>query len=112
MADIGAGALDHRVQFLRAAVSDDGLSGVETFAPHGAPVWASRKDLSDGERWQAGQINADVTTRFVIRGSAFAAGITPKDRLTCRGRTYAISGIKALGRGGLLEITASARADL
>lgn len=109
-----AGALDHRLQFLRAGSSvgvvDDGLQAVETWAAHGLPVWGSRRDISDGERWAAGQVQADVTTRFVIRQSAFSRGLTPKDRLTCGGVTFEVSGIKEIGRVWL-EITAARRAD-
>jgi SPP1 family predicted phage head-tail adaptor len=104
--------LDRRVQFLRATLADDGLSHVETFGPHGDPVWAHKTELSDGERWRAGEVAAHVTARFVVRWSHFTAGVTPKDRLTCEGRTYDISGVKEReGRRQWLEITAAARAD-
>ena len=110
-----AGALDHRVQFWRAGratgLVDDGLQARETWAPHGLPVWASRRDISDAERWQSGQMNAEITTRFVIRGSAFACEITPRDRLACGGVTYDIAGVKVIGRREWVEITARARAD-
>lgn len=106
------GKLDRRIQFLRASVTDDGLSKVETFAPHGAPVWANKVELSDGERWRAGEVAAHVTARFVVRWSSFTAGLTPKDRLTCDGRTYDIAGIKeGQGRRQWFEITAAARSD-
>jgi SPP1 family predicted phage head-tail adaptor len=85
---IGAGKLDRRVQFRRATLADDGFGTVETWGNHGSPVWASRKDVSDGERWRAGQVQANITTRFVVRYSAFSAGITPVDRLTCEGQEF------------------------
>ena len=108
----GAGDLDRRVQFKRGTVSDDGYSNVLTFANHGSPVWASRKDVSDAERWRAGEAQAHITARFVVRSSTFANGITPKDRLTCEGLEYDITGIKEIvGRGRFLEITAAARVD-
>lgn len=44
-------------------------------------------------------------TRFQVRYSAFTAGIRETDRLTCEGRTYAILGIKELGRRVGLELT-------
>ena len=107
-----AGSLDRRVQFLRAMQVDDGLAMVEAFAPHGSPVWAKRKDVSDGERWRAGEVQAHVTTRFTVRSSSFTRAITPADRLMCDGREYDIAGIKEIeGRGTFLEITAAARAD-
>ncbi len=109
---ITAGNLDHRIQFQRATVVDDGLTETLVFAAHGDAVWGSRKDISDGERWQAGALHAQVTTRFVVRWSAFAAGITPKDRLDCGEMGYEIVGIKVIGRRKLIEITANARIDI
>lgn len=109
---MNAGQLDRRIQFLRATLTDDGLSKVETFNPHGYQVWAQKTELSDGERWRAGEVAAHVTARFRVRWSSFTAGLTPKDRLTCEGRTYDIAGIKEIeGRRQWLEITAAARID-
>lgn len=110
MAD--AGSLDRRVHFRRATLSDDGFTaGAETWADHGSAVWASKKDVSDGERWRAGEVGAQITTRFVVRSSTFTRALTPKDRLTCEGQEFDISGIKEIGRLHWLEITASARVD-
>jgi SPP1 family predicted phage head-tail adaptor len=107
------GKLDRRIQFLRATWTDDGMAQVETFAPHGDPVWAHKAELSDGERWRAGEVAAHVTARFLVRWSSFTAGLTPNDRLTCEGRTYDIAGIKeGARRRQWLEITAAARVDL
>lgn len=103
--------LDRRVQFERYAVTSDGFGAVETWAAHGSPVPAEKRDVSDAERMRASEIQAHITTRFKVRWSAFTSGITPKDRLICEGRTYDISGIKELDRRHGLEITAAARAD-
>jgi SPP1 family predicted phage head-tail adaptor len=116
---IGAGSLDRRVQFRRAGLVDEGYSTSikwDAAAPenddHGLPVWAKKTDVSDAERWRAGEVSASITTRFVVRWSSFTRGITPKDRLFCEGLTYDISGIKEIeGRRQWLEITASARSD-
>ena len=108
---MAAGKLDRRAQFLRATVIDNGVEQVEAFASHGGAVWASKDDISDGERWRAGEVAAHITTRFQVRSSAFTRGLTPKDRLTCAGVTYDISGIKEIGRQQMLEITAAARAE-
>lgn len=107
-----SGKLDRRLQFRRATLADDGFQQAETWADHGAPVWGSKADISDGERWRAGEVAAHVTARFQVRSSAFSRAITPKDRLVCDGQTYDISGIKEVGRRYMLEITAAARADL
>lgn len=107
-----AGPLDRRVQFRRATLSDDGFGQVETWADHGSPVWASKMDASDAERWRAGEMQASITTRFRVRWSSFTSALTPKDRLVCEGETYDITGIKEVGaRRTFLEITAAARAD-
>lgn len=103
--------LDRRVQFRRAGLVDDGYTSVEAWANHGAPVSASKKDVSDRERMAAMEVSATITTRFQVRYSAFTAGITPKDRLVCEGREYDITGIKEVGRRVGFEMTANARAD-
>ena len=109
---MNAGSLDRRIQFQRATITDDGLSQVETFEAHGDPVWAKKTAISDGERFRAGEVAAHLTTRFVVRWSDFTRDLTPKDRLTCEGRSFDISGIKEPeGRRQWLEITAAARAD-
>lgn len=110
-ADMQAGKLDRRVQFRRAALTDDGFSKVEVWADHGFAVWAARSEISDGERWRAGAVAASATARFQVRWSDFSAEISTKDRLTCEGREYDITGIKEIDRRVGLEITASARAD-
>lgn len=104
--------LDRRIQFQRATLDFDGYQNVPTFHNHGPAVWAKKSDVSDAERWRAGEVAATITTRFLVRWSSFSAGLTPKDRLLCEGRTYDISGIKeGEGRRQWLEITASGRAD-
>ncbi|MDG3040441.1 head-tail adaptor protein [Roseicyclus marinus] len=107
-----AGKLDRRVQFRRASLVDNGFEEVETWADHGAAMYAEKLDLSDGERWRAGEVAAQVTTRFRVRSSAFTRSLTPKDRMVCEGLTYDIAGIKESGtRRTMLEITAAARID-
>lgn len=113
MARPGAGALDRRIQFQRASVTDTGFGPTEgPFVDHGQPVWASKADVSDGERARAGIVEAQLMTRFKIRYSAFSADITAADRLVCEGVVYNISGVKeAEGRREWLEISATARAS-
>ena len=106
------GRLDRRIQFQRAGLVDDGFSQVEIWADHGFPVWAHKTDVSDGERWRADEVQAQITTRFLVRYSDFTADLTPKDRLISDGVEYNITGIKeGAGRRQWLEITAAARAD-
>lgn len=116
---MSAGILDRRVQFRRVAVGDDGFNSsrawdLETPANNnlGSPVWASKTDIRDEERWRAGEVGATISTRFVINSSPFSRGVTPMDRLVCDGVIYEISGMKEIGgRRKRLEITAAARAD-
>ena len=109
---MAAGTLDRLVQFERCTLGDDGMSRTEVFTPHGSVVPAQKQDISDAERWRAGEVQAHVTTRFKVRFSAFTADLTPKDRLVCDGVTYQITGIKeGAGRRQWLEITCAARSD-
>lgn len=108
--------LDRRIQFRRAASQDDGLSTVAVWFGnerdnHGDPVWASRHDVSDGERARAGAVEASLMTRFRIRWSTFARDITPADRLVCEGQIFEITGIKQVDRQRWLELSCTLRAD-
>ncbi|ABN75753.1 head-tail adaptor protein [Cereibacter sphaeroides] len=105
-------AYDRLVQFLRAPLVEDEFgSAPGPIAALGAPVRGSKLDVSDRERWQAGEIAASVTTRFRVRWSPFTAGITPRDSLECEGLVYEIVGVKEVGRRVEIEITAGARTD-
>ena len=103
---------DRRVQFERYTASDDGFGQVQDWAAHGSPVPAEKRDVSDAERMRASEVQAHITSRFRVRSSAFTRDLSPKDRLTCEGLVYDISGIKELDRRRTLEITAAARADM
>lgn len=101
------GALDRRIQFQRANIIDDGYqSRPGPHVAYGSPVWASKTPVSDGERFRADTVARDMTDRFVIRWSDWAAGITSADRLVCDGVSYGIIGRKELGRREGIEITA------
>jgi SPP1 family predicted phage head-tail adaptor len=110
-----ASKLDRIVRFERATYGDDGFGNVVTgWAPYGGPVWALRQDVSDRERFLAGQVQASITTRFQVRSTEFTRGITPADELLCEGQRFNITGITEAakyGRRQLIEITAEARAD-
>jgi len=109
------GDLDRLITIVRAGEQ----TGTNAF---GEPIYgpavektisAGRKDVSDGERFAAGQVGSHIMTRFVVRYSPFTAGISPIDTLQHEGRTYEITGIKetADGRRRFLEITAVADLD-
>lgn len=101
-----AGALDRRVAVLRAPIVDDGFAaapGVPQIIGH---VWASRRDVSDAERFKDGAANSALTTRFQVRWSPFTAAIRASDLLQCDGQTFGVVGVKHIGRREGLEISA------
>jgi head-tail adaptor len=105
-----AAKLDSLVQFQRASLVDDGFSSVEVWAPYGTEHPALRQDVKDGEKWMAGQVQAQISTRFHIRDSEFTRTITARDRIICEGQTFEIVGVKQVfpGRRQLIEISAVA----
>lgn len=107
-----AGRLDRRITIQHKTVAQNELGEeVETWADH-ATVWASKFDVSDGEKVAAAEVSATITTRFQIRYSSDVAEINPgDDRVVFDGRTYDIWGVKEIGRREGIEITAAARAD-
>ena len=110
---MSGGKLDRKIQFRRYSEADNGYEMAQTWADHGSLISADKKDLSDGEKWRAGEVAASISTRFTVRYSTFSKGVTPKDRLVCDGVTYEINGIKeGEGRRQWLELTCGARVDL
>ncbi|WP_404861860.1 phage head closure protein [Georhizobium sp. MAB10] len=81
--------------------------------PVNLTVWASRRDVSDGERAAAGQVGATLQSRFVVRSSTATRAVTPIYRLIHEGATWNISGVKETqdGRRRFIEITATKDAD-
>lgn len=107
---IGAGTLDRRITLRRKVETNTGLGVTEAWSDLGT-IWASRKDVSDGEKVAAGRMMATLAARFVVRSFELTRSLTPKDALIEGGKTFDIMGIKELDRRGFLEITAEARAD-
>lgn len=103
--------LDRRIQFYRATLEDDDVARTEVFAAHGDPLWASKVDVSDGERALGGGVSASLTSRFVIYSTSYSRDLTPKDQIEFDGNRFNVSGIKTRGRNRFLEITAGAKVD-
>jgi SPP1 family predicted phage head-tail adaptor len=102
-----AGDLDTRVEILRSADIDDGISTTKSDFASIATRWAARLDISDRERLIASQQGADVTTRFRMRWDSVTSTITADDRLRDADATYEIIGKpKRIGRRKGVEITA------
>ena len=97
---------DTLITFLRAGVVDNGLRReVGDFAPlH--DTWADKSDVSDAERNAAAQVEAVITTRFVVRWTAGNATVVPSDLIRVGTQHYNITGIKEIGRRADLEISA------
>lgn len=73
----------------------------------GDAIPASRSDISDEERLQAGAVTGTLASRFVVRSNSFSRGITRADELENEGITFKITGIKeAKISRGFLEISA------
>jgi SPP1 family predicted phage head-tail adaptor len=99
-----------RIEFLRRADVDDGFQKVPGPAVCLGWVWAMRRDISDGERFKAGEMATELTARFVVRRTDLTLGITPKDTIL-HGRELSIVGIKTISEGTLIEITTAERSD-
>jgi SPP1 family predicted phage head-tail adaptor len=110
---MSAGNLDRRIVIERSTSTPNAFNEpVETWAPL-LTVWASRSDVSDMEKLNAGQISSALMSRFVIRSTTAAKGIKPADRVNFDGRIWNLLGIKetAQGRGRFLELTAITSLD-
>ena len=110
----GAGQRDRRIRIERYLVTQNALNeDVHTWAEL-ATVWASRMDVSDGEKLRASEIGAEISTRFSILWSTDVADVNPKDRVEYpvgSGTYFDIFSVKEIGRREGIEITATARAD-
>lgn len=105
-------ALDRLITLQRASVTQDPGTGenVETWATL-ATVCAGKRDVSDAERVASAEVQATITTRFVIRWDSAWSDLNPKDRVVYDGRTYDIAAVKEIGRCEGLELSAAARSD-
>jgi SPP1 family predicted phage head-tail adaptor len=103
-----AGQLDRRISLLTATESKDASGGpVESWAVT-STTWAKCTDLAAREFIAAGQTNAEITTKFLIR---YRTGITPAMRVRWRERDYDIVAVQETMAGRIdgLEILARAR---
>ncbi len=107
---LNAGRLNRQIQIQRATETRDEYGNMaKVWDDYGVPLFASRQDVSDGERMSAGKWDNMLVTRFVIRATPFARNIFRYDRLVHEGVTYEIDGIKEVpNTRGFLEITAQA----
>ncbi len=101
------GKLDRQIILERYGISYDAFNQpIEGWAEIGRR-WASKEDVSDGEKIRAAQVGASVSTRFRVRYDSLTWTLTGADRLICEGVEYQISGTKeGSGRRREIEITA------
>ncbi|SDP92478.1 phage head-tail adaptor, putative, SPP1 family [Phyllobacterium sp. YR620] len=110
---IGAGQLTRRVVVQRFTSTTNALNEpVKTWQDF-ISYRAQRKDVSDGEKYAAGQVGASQIARFLIRSTNDSRTITPIDRLSHEGTIWEITGVKEAdqGRNRFIEITATRRSE-
>lgn len=103
---VSASQLDRQLTLLTYAPVTGSAGGVQDAWAEGDTVFCSRKDQSGREFLAAGEINAQSSTRFIIR---WRGDVGPKDRVRCEGVEYNIVNLNQLGRREGLEITGTAR---
>lgn len=96
----GAGRLNRRITFERLTdgTADETGGRIKSWVPF-IVLWAHRRDVSDGEKAEAGAVSAHRLTRWVIRSFEASRTITPADRLRHGSDTYEIKGIKETSEG-------------
>jgi SPP1 family predicted phage head-tail adaptor len=101
--------LDRRITIQTVTKSTDSEYGeaVETYADW-ATVWASVTPWQMKEFNLAGQISAEVDTRFHIR---YLSGMTPTMKIVYDGKTYDIYKFEEVGRHDRMNIFAKARQE-
>lgn len=91
-----AGQLQSKITVQRKDKTPDGMGGVvETWASIATP-WAMWAALSGSELWAAMRINPTIKIKAVIRFKGDTHGApfySPGDRVTYRGREYAIAAV-------------------
>lgn len=105
-----AGALDRRIRLLQFVPGVENAYG-EPAEPKWEPLgphFASKQDISDGERVTAQGVGMKITTRFEVRSSTLTRSLKPQDRVEHDGRLYDIVGIKDAGRRDIIELTCAA----
>ncbi len=108
---VTAGKRDRLVTIERKSATLDDYGGeIEGWAPL-IKIWSSAAPVRDSERWQAGELAAHITMRFVLPWNALTSTIDPRDRIVFDGVIFDIAGVKEIGRREGVEISAAARAD-
>lgn len=97
------------ITVMRAEMTDDGFQSRRgSFAP-AFQTYAERRDVSDGERMEAGKVDMKITTRFVAAWTARNKAISGEDILRigsgAGAQHFAVTGVKMIGHRDRVEIT-------
>ncbi|KFB10336.1 phage head closure protein [Nitratireductor basaltis] len=110
---ISAGKLDRKITIQRfTETTNEYNEPIQTWADF-ISVRAQRKDVSDGEKFAAGQVGSTLMARFTTRSSEQSRTIKPTDRISHEGAIWQIIGLKEAGEGRrrFIEITAQRDMD-
>lgn len=106
-----AGDLDRRVIIQRAATTTDDYNEPVQEWQTLVSVRAAKLEISDGERFRAGEVYSDKAVRFKVRWQKALERLDTSDRVIFEDRVYDIVAVKEIGRRDGIEITATARAE-
>lgn len=106
-----AGPMDRRITLERFSTTYNEFNEPIEGWTELATRWASKEDVSDGEKLRAAQVGATITSRFRVRWDTVTSTLTAADRLTYDGDVFSIIGTKEIGRREGIEITASVPND-
>ncbi|NGP19301.1 phage head closure protein [Devosia aurantiaca] len=107
-----SGDFDRRITLQRYGTTYNEFNEPESGWTDLGKRWASKEDVSDGEKVRAAQVGASVSARFRVRYDALTKTLTAADRLICEDVEYQISGTKeGDGRRREIEITAARSND-
>lgn len=109
-----AGRLDRKATLYAPTFTRDAMNQAVPGWADGIRVSARKLDVSDGERVQAQQVGASLSSRFQIRRCSEVAALDATWQLDHEGQRFQVTGLKELlahgdhGRRVGIEITALA----
>ncbi|MEO3479419.1 head-tail adaptor protein [Phaeobacter sp. CAU 1743] len=99
--------LDRRIVILEASFAENEAGEeVATGWAEYAEGRAQYTPVSDGERMRAASVEQKTDARFVVRWSIKLAAVNGENRIRFDGADWQITGVKEIGRGLWIEITA------
>lgn len=84
------GKLRHRITLQELVKTDDGYGGIVETWQDVATVWAAIEPLKGTERYQAQQVQSELTHKVTIR---YRAGIKPQMRILYGNRVFDIEAV-------------------